>query len=317
MLQLLSASEQRSGEQIARALGCSRSAVWKQVQGLREQGVSVVAMAGQGYRLAEPFELLDKARIERYIPPAQRVHLNSLEVVAAADSTNAELQRRAIGEQHAVALLAECQTAGRGRHGRSWFSPLARNIYLSLGWRFETGVAELSALPLLLALAASEALRETGLGGHVIKWPNDLLLEGRKLGGCLVELQGDASGPCNAVLGIGLNVRMPAGTDGADAIDQPWIDVASRVRDVSRNRLAASLLATLVKHLVRFERQGFGVFLESWAEQDGLAGHEIRLAAPTGTIRGVARGISIRGGLMVAVEGELREMHAGEVSLRE
>jgi len=316
LLRMLEAGSSRSGEQIAASLGCSRAAVWKQVEVLRQLGVPVTAVAGQGYRLAEPFELLNAGRIEANVPDSQRLLLNEVLVRNSVDSTNAEIAARPPARQHAVALLAERQTMGRGRHGRRWFSPLARNIYLSLGWRFEVGIAELSALPLLVALAASHALEEVGLSGHVIKWPNDLLLNGRKLGGCLVEVQGDAAGPCLAVLGVGINVRMPLETDGADAIDQPWVDVASQLPDVSRNRLAAALLAALVERLLRFERRGFEPFAVEWAARDWLAGRRVDVSHPAGRVQGAARGVSLRGGLIVETTSGVRELHAGEVTLR-
>jgi len=230
----LSAGESRSGETIAAELGCSRTAVWKHIESLRELGVGVEAVAGLGYRLAEPIELLDRQRITAGLSAGAQRDLASFQIISTVDSTNAELQRMPAAEQHACAVLAERQTSGRGRRGRHWYSPFARNIYLSLGWRFDTGVGELGCLPLVVALAAGEALRLAGVTGHAIKWPNDILLNGRKLGGCLVEVQGDASGPCSAVMGVGINVNMPQSTAGTNMIDQPWTDVGSQVPWVSR-----------------------------------------------------------------------------------
>jgi BirA family biotin operon repressor/biotin-[acetyl-CoA-carboxylase] ligase len=316
LLQMLDVGSSRSGEEIAATLGCSRAAVWKQVEVLRGLGVPVAAAAGQGYRLDEPFELLDVSAIGEALPARQRQALEELEVYPSVGSTNAEIRARPTARQHGVALLAERQTSGRGRHGRHWFSPFGRNIYLSLGWRFESGVAELSPLPLLVALAAAQALAEAGLEGHVIKWPNDLLVNGRKLGGCLVEVQGDAAGPCTAVLGLGVNVRMPGDTGGAEKIDQPWTDLASQLSHVSRNGLAAALLSALLDHLSRFERRGFGPFLADWSARDWLAGHRIDVSHPGGRVQGTARGVSIRGGLIVETTTDVRELHAGEVTLR-
>jgi BirA family biotin operon repressor/biotin-[acetyl-CoA-carboxylase] ligase len=316
LLRFLSADVARSGEDIADALGCSRSAVWKQVETLRALGVGVESMAGKGYWLTEPLELLEPDAIERALPEREAAYLNAIEVWPQLDSTNSELLRRPLRQQHAVAVLAERQTSGRGRHGRPWFSPLARNIYLSLGWRFEAGISELSALPLLLAMAASEALQTVGLAGLRIKWPNDLLVDDRKLGGCLVEIQGDANGPCNAVLGVGINVHMPPRTEGADAIEQPWTAVANHVEAVSRRGLAATLLTALIAHLVRFERLGFDTFMNDWDRQDALAGRPLEVMSPAGRVRGIARGVSRRGGLLVETPEGVTELHAGEVTLR-
>jgi BirA family biotin operon repressor/biotin-[acetyl-CoA-carboxylase] ligase len=315
LLRFLSINEPRSGEEIARELGCSRSAVWKQVEALRHLGVGVESMTGRGYWLVEPIELLDADRIERSVGERESAYLNRLEVWPELDSTNAELQRRAPAGQHGLVLFAERQTAGRGRHGRAWFSPLARNLYFSLGWRFELGIGELSALPLVLALAAADALADCGLEGHVIKWPNDLHKDGQKLAGCLVEVQGDASGPCTAVMGVGINVHMPHGTDGCESIDQPWADVARFVPGISRNHLAAALTRCLVSQLLRFERLGFADFLDAWNVRDTLAGKVVDIDSPTGRVRGRVRGVSSRGGLLVETPDEVKELHAGEISL--
>ena len=135
--------------------------------------------------------------------------------------------------------------AGRGRRGRRWHSPEGGNLYLSLGWRFRQPLAELGCLPLVVALSAAAALTRSGLEGHRIKWPNDLLIDGPKLCGCRVEMQGDAGGPYHAVLGIGINIQMPR-SEATSAIDQPWTDVKTHLPDCSRNGLAALLLEELV-----------------------------------------------------------------------
>jgi BirA family biotin operon repressor/biotin-[acetyl-CoA-carboxylase] ligase len=312
----LSAAEHRSGEAIARTLGCSRTAVWKHIGELRDLGVTVEAVAGQGYRLAEPLELLDRERIMAALPAATRTVLAQLRILPEVDSTSAELQRMAPGKQHATALLAECQTAGRGRRGRSWYSPFARNLYLSLGWRFEAGATELGCLPLVVALAVHGALRAAGLQGHAIKWPNDLVLDGRKLAGCLVELQGDASGPCTAIMGVGINVNMPRSADADAAIEQPWTDLGSNVGDASRNDLAATLLDKLVAAMREYDSAGFAPFRQRWAACDGLAGKPVLLAHGRDQVAGIARGISDRGGLRVETPDDIREYLSGEVQLR-
>jgi len=304
----LSAGETRSGEAIAAELGCTRSAVWKHVQALRALGIRVDAVAGQGYRLREPLELLDAGRIRRALDPTVGQAISHLAVLGMVDSTNAWLRARPPAEQPGMAVLAEGQSAGRGRRGQSWVSPFARNIYLSLGWRFESGVEELGRLPLVLALSACDALQETGLDGHAVKWPNDLRMDGRKLGGCLVEAQGDVGGPCLAALGVGINVHMPAGA----AIDQPWTDVGRHLPGVSRNCLAGSLLNALVTNLGRFAREGFAPFRPHWARRDELAGCEVELRAPSGVVRGVARGIGARGGLLLQSGEIVQEYMTGE-----
>jgi BirA family biotin operon repressor/biotin-[acetyl-CoA-carboxylase] ligase len=310
----LSAYETRSGEAIGNKLGCSRTAVWKHVENLRALGIEVDAVAGRGYRLREPLELLERVKIMAAMGPAGSGKLRSLQIVSSLDSTNAALRRMAIGDQHAAVIIAEHQSGGRGRRGRQWHSPYARNLYLSLGWMFDKALSELGCLPLVLALATVRALERTGLEGHLVKWPNDLLLDGRKLCGCLVEVQGDSQGPCHAVLGIGINVHMPETALTGD-IDQPWTDVQSRLPGCSRNTLAGLLLDELVTALALFSVEGFTPFRDSWERYDALAGRRITVSTAAGEIRGTAAGIDGSGALLLNTGTEILKLHAGDVSL--
>lgn len=310
----LSSTETRSGQSIAAELGCSRTAVWKQVGALRALGVGIDAVPGQGYRLREALELLDRERILAAMG-ASRAALGNVRVLATCDSTNDVVRQLGRDEAHGAAVLAERQTAGRGRHGRRWHSPFARNLYLSLGWIFERGVAELGGLPLVVALAATRAIRGAGLRAQGVKWPNDLVVDGRKLGGCLVEIQGDANGPCRAVMGIGINVHMPADSQARELIDQPWTDLGSALGAVSRNALAAAVLAELLQSMQRFEAHGFGVFRPAWRRADALRGRRVSVQQGGARLRGVAGGVSERGGLWLDVDGRRQEVLAGEASL--
>jgi len=310
----LSAQEIRSGEAIGAELGCSRTAVWKHVEALRQLGIEVDAVAGQGYLLKEPLELLDRSSILAALDPTARRKLRGLEIEASVDSTNSALHRLAVDEQHATAILAEHQTSGRGRRGRKWYSPYGKNIYLSMGWRFEQSMSELGCLSLLVALSVAKALHRAGLKGHRVKWPNDLLLDGRKLCGCLVEVQGDAQGPCNAVMGVGINVRMPA-NGAASGIDQPWTDLQSCLPGCSRNVLAALLLEELTAQLHLFSEQGFAPFRDQWEQMDGLKGRVITVYGGSGAVAGTAVGIDARGALMLDTGTEVLTVHSGEVSL--
>ena len=310
----LSEQQFRSGEAIATVLGCSRTAVWKQVEQLRALGIAVTAVPGQGYRLEQPLELLDGKRIRAVMGKPALARLAGLRVLADIDSTNSALLHVPPSERHGHALLAELQSGGRGRHGRRWHSPFGRNVYLSLGWRFEEGLAEMSCLPLVVALAASHALDRAGLAGHGIKWPNDLVRDGAKLGGCLVEVQGDPQGPCHAVLGVGLNVHM-RGAPGVQRIDRQWTDLGSLLPGVSRNVVAGLLLDELLVQLAAFAGQGFEPFREAWQERDVLAGRTVTVQQAQVAVRGLARGIGPRGGLLLETRGVTTEHLAGEASL--
>ena len=314
LAQYLSATEIRSGEAIGAELGCSRTAVWKHVETLRRLGIEVDAISGQGYLLKEPLELLDKALILDVLDSTTRNILASLEIEASLDSTNSALSRLAVEEQHATVILAEHQSSGRGRRGRHWYSPFGKNLYLSLGWKFEKSLSELGCLPLVVALSAAQALQAAGLQGHKVKWPNDLLLDGCKLCGCLVEVQGDAQGPCHAVLGVGINVQMPEKT-AEKGIDQPWTDLKSHLPDCSRNTLAALLVGALIRHMILFAEQGFTPFRDLWEQMDGLKGQVIGVHGGSGPFQGTAGGIDERGALLLDTGTEILKLHSGEVSL--
>jgi BirA family biotin operon repressor/biotin-[acetyl-CoA-carboxylase] ligase len=241
--------------------------------------------------------------------------LTGLNIEASLDSTNSALQRLPLAQQHAAAILAEFQSAGRGRRGRQWHSPHGRNLYLSLGWKFKKPMAELGCLPLVLALSVVQSLARAGLKGHRVKWPNDLLLDGRKLCGCLVEIKGDAKGPCYAVLGVGINVHMPE-SEVTNEIDQPWTDLHSQLPACSRNDLAALLLEELIKQLVLFTEQGFTPFRDFWAQVDGLNGRIVNVYSGSSSVQGTARGINDQGALLLDTGTEVLSLHAGEVSVK-
>lgn len=304
-----------SGDALARDAGLTRAAMWKRIEALREGGVRIDAQAGRGYALAEPVELLDAERIRASLQAATVYALSSLDVAWSLDSTNSELLRRKAPERGVEVLLAEQQTGGRGRRGRQWASPIASNLYLSLSRQFSGGLARLGGLSLVVGVAVAEALRQAGYGAVGVKWPNDLLAHGRKLGGILVEGGGEHGGPVRAVIGIGVNVRMPAPV--AMTIDQAWTDLAGLGDGApSRNALAAQLLDTLLPALEQFDRDGLPPFLARYAALDVLAGRAITVHGPQGDEQGVADGIGDDGALRVRMDQGVRQVHAGEVSVR-
>lgn len=264
--------------------------------------------------LDQPAEHLDQGLILAGMDPVFSRLITGLNIEASLDSTNSALQRLPIDQQHARVILAEFQSKGRGRRGRQWFSPHGQNLYLSLGWKFDQPLSGLGCLPLVVALATAKALSRAGLEGHRVKWPNDLLLDGNKLCGCLVEVQGDTRGPCHAVIGVGINVHMPV-SESTAAIDQPWTDLHTHVPDCSRNKLAALLLEELFTQLVLFSEQGFAPFGESWEQMDGLYGQTIMVWSGNKAVQGTARGIDERGALLLDTGKQILSLHSGEVSL--
>jgi BirA family biotin operon repressor/biotin-[acetyl-CoA-carboxylase] ligase len=266
---------------------------------------------------------LDVGQIREGMAPAVRAMLGQLTLLQETDSTNAAVMRLPGESQHAHAVLAESQTGGRGRRQRTWHSPAGGNIYLSLGWWFRNSKWPLSTLPLVVGIAVCRALARAGLQGHGIKWPNDILADDKKLAGILVELQSAGSGPALAVIGIGLNVRMPnpGKSESTSVIDRPWTDLVSQsdIGDagIDRNRVCSLLLEELLPALEHFETCGFDGFREDWQKLDLLEGRKIALEHNGQALTGVARGVDGGGGLILETKkAGTRIFHSGEVSIQ-
>ncbi|WDS35563.1 bifunctional biotin--[acetyl-CoA-carboxylase] ligase/biotin operon repressor BirA [Pseudoxanthomonas sp.] len=304
-----------SGDLLAQETGLTRTAIWKRVQALREAGVAIAGSAGHGYALEQPLDLLEADALLGGLPALAQAEIASLEVAWTVDSTNSELLRRDTPAAGCAVLLAERQTGGRGRRGRSWTSPLAAHIYLSLARRFSGGLVRLGGLSLVAGVAVAEGLRELGLSQLGLKWPNDLVIDGRKLGGLLVEGGGEAGGPVRAVIGVGLNVRMPAAQ--AELIDQPWLDLAQALPEpVSRNAVAQAVLGRLLPALALFDAEGLAPFRPRYAALDALHGQRVVVRLDSGDVFGTAEGIADDGALRLRTPQGLRDFHAGEVSVR-
>lgn len=304
-----------SGDVLARELGQTRAAVWKRIQGLRAAGIAIGGRAGEGYRLEQSLELLDAGYIRQALSPASGAVLADLEIAWSTASTNSELLRRNAPVRGVDVLLAERQTGGRGRRGRHWASPLAAHIYVSLSRGFPGGLSRLGGLSLAMGVAAVEALRTLGFSGVGLKWPNDLVVEGHKLGGLLVEGGGEFAGPARAVIGLGLNIRMPAAA--ACDITQPWTDLETlSAAPVSRNAVAAALLSSLLPALEQFDAQGLAPFLPRYAAMDALLRKTVRIEEAGVLHDGLACGLADDGALRIRTGTGDILFHAGEVSVR-
>ena len=317
LLALLADGRELSGSALAMRLGVTRAAVWKQIEQLRSLGLSIHAVAGRGYRLVAPIELLDASRVVAAVSAEQRDRVGEIDVLWQIDSTNSALTRRAVASSEPRACLAEIQTQGRGRRGRAWQMPLAGGLALSFFRRFDGGMASLSGLSLLAGIAVLRALSDCGVQGAGLKWPNDVVVEGRKLAGILVELGGDALGPCHAIIGIGINLRI--GPAQGAAIDQPWIDLAALTpeRIPSRNLLAGRILSRLAEALDTFASTGFVAFESEFAGYDALRNRRITVWSGGDTWIGTAKGVNSRGALRAERDGVEVELDSADVRVRD
>jgi BirA family biotin operon repressor/biotin-[acetyl-CoA-carboxylase] ligase len=317
LLRLLADGRFHSGTALGGALGIGRSAVWKQIRAVEALGLGIHAVRGKGYRLAAPLELLDRDLIASGLESAGAGSLRGIEIFHRIDSTNRYLTERAAeGLQGPYLCLAEAQSAGRGRRGRSWSSPFGRNLYLSLLWRFEFGAGAVPALSLAAGAAVAAALEDLGVAGMGIKWPNDLYHGGCKLGGLLIELAGESSGPWDAVIGVGVNIDMKD-LGGVD-IDQPWTDLRSALgRRPGRNRVAIAVVAALLRALPQFQRAGFAPFRQSFLRFDLTRGREVELRHGAETVkRGRSLGVGDDGALLLEGDAGVSQVTSGEISLR-
>ena len=316
VLSALAGGEAISGATLAETAGVTRAAIWKQIETLRAKGVPIEARGASGYRLPWPLQMLDEGAIRSQLPAAVAARLGSLEVHWELDSTSTELQRRLADVPDMSVVLAETQSAGRGRRGRNWLSPPGLNLYLSCLKRFDAGFAALSGLSLALGVIVLRALDGVGIAGAGLKWPNDLLSERGKLGGILVELSGEYQGPCAAVIGIGLNLRL---TEALRAqAGQPSDDLAGLNGGTppDRNRVAAALIHALVDGLAEFERDGFAGFAQAYRPYDLLLGKSLHLTGALGELDGIGAGVDVRGALLLETSEGLRRVDSADVSVR-
>ena len=318
LLPLLASGEYCSGQTLADALGVSRTAVWKQLNALSDLGLQIESVRGRGYRIPGGIDLLDAARVKAALEPRTAGLLSKLALLETIDSTNAEAMRQAeLGAGPGLVCSAEQQTAGRGRRGRTWVSPFARNLYLSLVWEYHQGAAALEGLSLAVGVAVARALTSCGLPAVQLKWPNDVIFRGAKLGGVLLEMTGDAAGTCQVIVGVGLNVAMPGAA--AATIDQAWTDIEtiSAGSRPGRNELLAALLNQLLPLLADFERTGFGPWRDEWLALDAFAGQPVVLHTGARDLSGIARGVDGRGALQLETAAAgVQTIFGGEISLR-
>jgi BirA family transcriptional regulator, biotin operon repressor / biotin---[acetyl-CoA-carboxylase] ligase len=309
-----------SGEELAGRLGVSRSAFWKAVGSLRALGTPLEAVRNRGYRLERATEPLDGARIRRHLPREVRECVVRLETEWSVGSTNtALLERGSAGIGATEVLLAECQTAGRGRRGRAWLAPPGGAICLSLSWTFSEVPPDLGALGLVIGVCALRALAAFGARNVALKWPNDLVIDARKLGGVLIDLRAESAGPAYVVIGIGLNIAL--GEELLRKIAQlgaAAVDLASVCSPTpSRNAVAAGLIGECVRGLREFERHGLRAFGDEWRAADTLRGRAVEVRAAEGsTARGLARGIDLHGALILETPSGVQRFISGDVSVR-
>jgi BirA family biotin operon repressor/biotin-[acetyl-CoA-carboxylase] ligase len=324
ILTILADGQFHSGTELAEKIGLSRSAICKQLNSLTELGLEFNAISGKGYRLERALQLLSEIDINLLLKPTTHSLINELEIHDSINSTNSYLSDKAqlnkidITRNTGMVCFAEYQTAGKGRRGRDWVSPFGSNIYLSILWTFQNGPASINGLSLAIGVAVIRALNDCGIEDVGLKWPNDIYWQGKKLAGILIEVSGETSGPCSAVVGLGLNLYLPE--EKAKSITQDWVDLSQIISDnsvVIRNKLAATLLNHLMPTIANFEEDTLDSYLNEWRQLDCMKGKGVNIFMGQQVFTGTVKGIDNNGLLLLENDlGEIKSFASGEVSFR-
>jgi BirA family biotin operon repressor/biotin-[acetyl-CoA-carboxylase] ligase len=315
LLRVLADAEPRSIAELATAVDSREDSLRAALPVLADHGVR--RLRDGRLCLCAGADLLERARVEDQLAAITRARYH-LDVRGVTGSTNDDARALLDGARTdgaAPVVLAEAQASGRGRRGRPWQSPVASNVYLTQVEALPGGPESARGLSLVVGVAVAEALERLHDLDVSLKWPNDLLVRRRKLGGILVELA-MAGGRLHALIGIGINVRIPAYV--ARRIDQPWTDLASEAGSAaSRNEIAAAVIGSVGAAVEAFRGSGFDARTRArWQARDPFFGLPVMITSADDVMEGIARGIDRDGELLVDTPTGRRSIGAGEVSIR-
>jgi len=317
LLQMLNDGSWHRLESLADAASDPADAVLSRLRELARLGLEFQHDPELGWRLAPDIRLLDRQRILDGLDSGLRDSLACFDLQLAVDSTNsAAMEWLHAGNRGRALFLAEKQHAGRGRRGRHWVSPMARSVYLSLVWPVADAGSALEGLSLVTALGLLDGLEKLGLEKSErlrVKWPNDIWLDGAKLAGILSELHGSQTDSCHVVIGMGVNVHLPASV--RSMIGQPVSDLhALDSRGVDRNELVVAILTCLVENLQVLAERGFEVFREQWQARDLFHQQCVEVTDGKQTTVGLVTGVSSTGALLLQTETGERQLIGGELA---
>ena len=305
-----------SGQVLGEQLGISRAAVSKHIQTLQGMGLDIFKVTGKGYSLNNAVGLLNQEDITKHYH-ALGANTAQVEVHPIIDSTNSELMRRIqnkVALESGTVVVAEMQQAGRGRRGRVWQSPFGANLYYSYFWRLDDGLQAAMGVSIAVGLAVYDAIKALYDIDIELKWPNDIYINKQKLAGVLVELDGQPQGPCQLVIGIGINLQMPQNT--SEHIDQAWTDLSQHTTVLDKNQLVASLTFYLEQRLADYQQDGLNSMYAQWNALNAFAGECVELNTGHRSWRGICEGIDQHGGIRIRQDGEVKSYYGGEISLR-
>lgn len=315
ILRRLSDGVFHSGQDLAYEFDLSRASIFNVLNQAEAMGLNVHAVRGRGYRIPEAIEWMDEGAVASRLDELAPFY--SVRILDSVDSTNSALMTAAMtGAPDGTVLCAEHQGAGKGRRGRQWHAVLGGSLTFSVLWRFDSGLQSLAGLSLAVGLAIARTVNRHSRHTARLKWPNDVLVDYRKLAGILVEVQGDMNGAAFAVVGVGLNVCLNEAQ--RDAVDQAVVDLAEMGVSVGRNQLLADCLQELHRVLNTFRQHGFAALRADWMALDAFTDRAVVLQLPnTQGVHGVAAGVDDTGAFLLrGMDSSLTAYNGGEISLR-
>ncbi|MBP9792311.1 MAG: bifunctional biotin--[acetyl-CoA-carboxylase] ligase/biotin operon repressor BirA [Rickettsiales bacterium] len=299
-----------SGNNIAQKLNISRSAVWKAIKKLQSYGI-LIKSHKNGYYLDEELVLLSPQSIISNLGNIQKINLEIFETI---DSTNQYYLDNHVDHNTTHVCLAEYQSNGKGRLGRTWTSPFGQNLYLSICTFIDTDLSTLGGLSLVVSLAIAKTLKTLTQDDEIkVKWPNDVIYKKQKLSGSLIQLISEQNGLCKIIIGVGINVNMIK-SQSID-IKQDWCSIRNIInQSINRNIVAAKLITNILDYFNIFRKNGFEYFIDEWEKTDCFFGREVSLYNNEQTITGIEKGVNRNGQILLSTNGLTTAYSCGETT---
>lgn len=318
LVNILNDQQFHDGNIIGNKLDITRSAVWKMIEKLKQYEINIDSVKGKGYILREPLILLQTKKIKKQLADYRDLTINCFETIDSTINYLTDLSHDKRSTKPA-ACLTEHQSQGKGRfEKRSWHSPFGRNVYFSLLYSFSHDVSELSGLSLVAALAISKLINRYLKNDQIlIKWPNDIFYQGKKMAGVVIHIQSQSHGLCHAIVSTGININIV--NDKQHHIGQPWTSLQKITGQyIDRNTFCAELIKQLMNDISRFSQQGFDNFQQQWSSYDYLLNKKVHFKLSNSQqISGIAKGINQLGHLIIEQEnGQQQAFSSGEVSTK-
>lgn len=313
-LEILRGGAQVSGEELSKALGVSRAAVWKYIEALRSEGYEIKGISNRGYQLNKSPDLLLPAELKRYLPPG---YLGELYWYQNLGSTNDEAKILARqGAPGYSIVIAEEQSGGRGRRGRSWQSPPG-GIWFSLILRPDIGISMASRISVFTAVVLAEEIASIIKIKAGIKWPNDIFIDAKKVGGILIELSAELERVNFIIVGIGINANIAKNKLGPEVSETATTLMEVLRHEIDRKKLLTAIANRFYKELDDVFDAGYESYLGRWRQLSIVLGKDVQISEGDKFFSGVAVDIEENGALLVDLEsGDRRRFDSGEVTLR-